>query len=295
MNRLKKGIAVVGSTTIDKIISGKRSYLKLGGVTTYAGITYRRQGLPVIIVSNMAKQDEKLMDKLTAEDISVFGEESDLSTYFITHIKGDNRQLELLQRARSIRISQIRSILGKIGGLHLGPLHPLDLDSSVLASLQNSNLKIFLDVQGYTRTIKNRKIHRQVCDQMTAGLSLAHIAKANEAEYHTILSFFGMTLSELMRRFEIEEFVVTMGRGGGFIQKRNGKRFQYQAAKIKTLNDPTGAGDVFLAAYVIHRFVKKTNIPEACLAASEMAARQIEGKYITTDRLWIRENTPTPG
>lgn len=36
MNRLKKGIGVVGSTTIDQIITGDHSYLKLGGVTTYA-------------------------------------------------------------------------------------------------------------------------------------------------------------------------------------------------------------------------------------------------------------------
>ena len=60
MNRLRKGIGVVGSTTIDKIIIGDHSYLKLGGVTTYAGITYRRHGIPVFVVSNMADQDLRL-------------------------------------------------------------------------------------------------------------------------------------------------------------------------------------------------------------------------------------------
>jgi len=52
MINLNKGIGVVGSTTIDKIFTGYQSYLKLGGVTTYAGITYRRHGIPVHIVSN---------------------------------------------------------------------------------------------------------------------------------------------------------------------------------------------------------------------------------------------------
>jgi len=37
-------------------------------------VTYRRHGIPVFIVSNMAAQDLELMDKLTAENISVFGE-----------------------------------------------------------------------------------------------------------------------------------------------------------------------------------------------------------------------------
>ena len=53
MTLLKKGIGIVGSTTIDKIIAEDHSFLKLGGVTTYAGITYRRHGIPVFIISNI--------------------------------------------------------------------------------------------------------------------------------------------------------------------------------------------------------------------------------------------------
>jgi len=126
---------------------------------------------------------------------------------------------------------------------------------------------------------------------MSAGLTLAHIAKANEAEYHAIRAFFGLTLSELMKRFEIDEFVVTMGKNGGLVQKRNGKSFQYRAAEIKIPKDPTGAGDVFLAAYVTHRFVNQADIPEACISAAKTAARQVEGNYITGDQLRIQGNT----
>jgi single-stranded DNA-specific DHH superfamily exonuclease len=61
MNLLKKGIGIVGSTTIDKIIAEGHSFLKLGGVTTYAGITYHRHGIPAFIVSNMAEQDREIL------------------------------------------------------------------------------------------------------------------------------------------------------------------------------------------------------------------------------------------
>ena len=94
MNRLRKGIGVVGSTTIDKIITGDHSYLKLGGVTTYAGITYRRHGIPVFVVSNMADQDLEFMGKLKTEGISVFNAPSDFSTYFVAHTRGDVRCLD---------------------------------------------------------------------------------------------------------------------------------------------------------------------------------------------------------
>jgi sugar/nucleoside kinase (ribokinase family) len=290
MNLLKNGIGIVGSTTIDKIIAEDHSFLKLGGVTTYAGITYRRHGIPVFIISNIAEQDLEVMAKLRAEDILVFSTKSDLSTYFVNYNRGDIRYQELLQQAGSIKIGQIQSIIDRVDGLHLGPLHPLDIEMGVLRSLHDSNLKIFLDVQGYTRMVKNKKVYRSVSVQMTAGLTLARIVKANEAEYHAILAFYQMTLAELMHCFKIEEFVVTLGDKGGFVQKQNGETFHYDAALVKTPVDSTGAGDVFLAAYVVSRFVDKIDIPDACMYAAKIAARQVEGKYITKDVLALSEN-----
>ncbi len=120
----------------------------------------------------------------------VFSAESDFSTYFVNYNRGDNRYQELLQQAGSIKIDQIQAIFDRVDGLHLGPLHPLDIETGDLKSLHNSNLKIFLDVQGYTRKVKNKKIYRSVSVQMAAGLSLAHIAKANEAEYYCYPCFF---------------------------------------------------------------------------------------------------------
>ena len=290
MNLLKKGIGIVGSTTIDKIIAEDHSFLKLGGVTTYAGITYRRHGIPVFIISNIAEQDLEVMTKLRTENILVFNVNSDLSTYFVNYNRGDIRYQELLQRAGSIKIGQIQSIFDRVDGLHLGPLHPLDIEAGVLRSLHDSNLKIFLDVQGYTRKVKNKKIYRSVSVQMAAGLALAHIAKANETEFAAILTFFQMTLAELMHHFKIEEFVVTLGDKGGFVQKQSGETFHYDAAPIKTPIDPTGAGDVFFAAYIASRITHRKDIPDACIYAAKIAAQQVEGKYITKDFLALSEN-----
>ena len=49
-----RSVAVVGSTTIDRNVIGDRTFFKLGGVTVYAGITYRRHGLTTWVVSNVA-------------------------------------------------------------------------------------------------------------------------------------------------------------------------------------------------------------------------------------------------
>ena len=90
MNRLKNGIAVVGSTTIDQIVTENQSVFKLGGVTTYSGITYRRHGIDTLIVSNLAEQDLGIIDKLHGEKI-VCREEAEFTTHFVNYIKGDTR------------------------------------------------------------------------------------------------------------------------------------------------------------------------------------------------------------
>ena len=285
MNLLEKGIAVVGSTTIDKIITRNHSALKMGGVTTYAGITYRRHNIPVFVISNIAEQDQEIMKRLQVEGVQVFSATSGFSTCFVNDNRDEIRHQELLQRAESIKISQIQSIFNKVDFLHLGPLHALDIEPGALKLLQDSKLKIFLDPQGYTRMVKDKKVCRAVSVQMTAGLKLAHIAKANESECQAILAFYRMSLSQLVHHFKLEEFVVTLGDRGGFVQKENGKTFHFDAARVKIPVDPTGAGDVFGAAYIVSRFKDQKDIPDACNYAAAIAARQVEGKYITTDKL----------
>jgi sugar/nucleoside kinase (ribokinase family) len=285
MKRLEKGIGVVGSTTIDKIVAEDQSYLKLGGVTTYAGITYRRHGIPARIVSNIADQDLRKINLLKAERIDVFTEATDRTTHFVNYIQGHRRYQGLPQQADPIEAGQIQAIIGRVDGLHLGPLHPLDIDPAALSLLRKSNLSIFLDVQGYTRMVKNKKVYPSVSDHLAEGLIAAQIIKANGSEYQSILDYYQMNLSELMIRFKIEESVVTLGENGGFVQKQSGETIKYAAKPVNSLVDPTGAGDVFFAAYIVSRFSNQMQIFDACRYAARIAAQQVEGKYITISQL----------
>jgi sugar/nucleoside kinase (ribokinase family) len=287
MKILNKGIGVVGSTTIDKIVTEGQSYLKLGGVTTYAGITYRRHGIPTLIVSNLAEQDLKITNKLKAERIDVFRQTSVQTTHFVNYIKEHRRYQELPQQACPIGAGQIQAIIDRVDGLHLGPLHPLDIDPAALSLLRKSNRSIFLDVQGYTRMVKNKKIYPSVSDHLAAGLMAAQIIKANGIEYQAILDFYQMNLTELMIRFKIEESVVTLGENGGFVQTQSGETIKYAAETVNSPVDPTGAGDVFFAAYITSRFSNQMQIPDACRYAARIAAQQVEGKYITINQLGL--------
>jgi sugar/nucleoside kinase (ribokinase family) len=286
MFKLQK-IGVVGSTTIDKIVTGDVSYLKLGGVTTYAGITYCRNGIPACIVSNLADRDLKIISRLKAAKLDVFRGTSDRTTHFINHIQGDRRYQELPQKACPIVIDQIQAIIDRVDGLHLGPLHPNDIDPAALSLLQKSKLPIYLDVQGLTRTVENHKVYPFVSDHLSDALESAQVVKANEVEYQSILEFYQLNMVELMIRFKIEECVITLGPKGGFVQTQDGKTFKYAAEYVGTPADPTGAGDVFFAAYITSRFSNQMQITDACQYAAQIAARQVAGEFISLKLLGL--------
>ena len=280
---IKKGVGVVGSITIDKIVDQGRTFFKLGGVTTYSGITYSRHGIKSYIVANLAGPDGHLLDQLHQENIIVYNGHSDHTSRFNIHIKGDDRFLELPRRARPIESGQIKAVMRKVDGLHLGPLHPLDFEVVVLNFLRNTRLIIFLDVQGYTRKIINEKVYPGVSDKLAEGLRIAQVAKADGAELKAILDFYQMSINELTTKFNIQELVVTLGPKGGFVQQHSGKKFHYDAHKIDSILDSIGAGDVFFAAYIISRFADGKDIPDACRYASQTAAQQVEGKFISKE------------
>lgn len=285
MNQLQKGIAIVGSTTIDEIILADRRYRKMGGVGSYAGLTYRRHGIPVFVVSNIARQDINIKSKLTGCGIDFFNGDSNRTTHFVNDYRSARRCQQLPQQARPIGLKQVQVVLERATGLHLGPLHPFDIDPPVYTMLIQRKQRIFLDVQGLVRKVVNQHVYSGVSIHLAAALRAAQIIKANELEHRTILAHYELNLSEIMHRFKINEFVVTLGKRGGFVQTRSGNKIEYKAVPANIQGDPTGAGDVFFAEYIVNRYFNRMEIPEACHSAARIAARQAEGNYIVVNQL----------
>ena len=162
MKKRQNCIGIVGSTTIDDVVLTNRRYRKLGGVISYAGLTYRRYGIPVLAISNLARQDFGIKSKLAAHGIEILGVKSKQTTHFVNSQDGQRRHQMIMQKARKIDFKQIQPIMGNVDGLHLGPLHPLDIDPQAYSMLKSSNQQIFLDVQGLTRRIVDGQVHQAV-------------------------------------------------------------------------------------------------------------------------------------
>lgn len=87
----------------------------------------------------------------------------------------------------------------------------------------------------------------------------------------------------------MREFIVTSCASGGFVQETAAAEIPNAAAAVKFGGDPTGAGDLFLAAYVVKRLLKQHSISDACQYSAKLAASQIEENHITAYDLCIRK------
>ena len=173
-------------------------------------------------------------------------------------------------------------------GVHLGPLHPKDIDISGIKSLKGLNRQVILDIQGLVRTVRNGNVYLAGSQQLIDALGVSQIVKANRHEYDVMLDFFQTDLMTIMQRFDIREFVVTSGASGGFVQESTAPATPYAAAPAKSDGDPTGAGDIFMAAYVVEHLLKQRSVADACQYAASLVAQQFEGKFIKEDELRIK-------
>ncbi|MBN2516481.1 MAG: hypothetical protein JXC33_10675 [Deltaproteobacteria bacterium] len=281
-------VAVIGSVTIDTVEHGGRSICQLGGVTTYAGLTFRRHGIDTFVVSNVAERDRSVLDILTNEGIILCVGNTETTTHFINHVDDDYRWQEMPHCAEPIETEQIEQYMISFDHIHVGALHPADISQDALNFLRATKMFISMDVQGYVRYRDRDRIINRASDMLPIALSVSRFVKADETELEMILSAYKMSCAELIQAFGIEEIVVTRGSRGGFVRNSTGHEAYYQAKPVAIIHNIIGAGDVFFAAYLIHRVYKGDNMDVSCEYASHLVARYMEGRYIKPETLNLK-------
>ena len=87
----KSTVVIIGSVTMDTIVQRAKRFDQLGGVTTYAGITFQRLGICTHIVTNVADRNESILKPLREEGIRILKGASEKTTRFINHLDDDDR------------------------------------------------------------------------------------------------------------------------------------------------------------------------------------------------------------
>ena len=270
--------AVIGSTTIDTVVAAAGRSRKRGGVTTYAGLAARLLGLDVEVRTNLADADACILDALSTRGIRVRRGPSPATTHFTNYIDGDARRQEMPAAAAPLTAAQCAGT--EAACILLGPLHPEDIADQAVESLARSTADVALDLQGYVRRVDNGRVSAHVAPGIDAALRAARLLKADTDELDLVLAHCHCDLARLLERYAIDELVLTRGSRGGTVHIRASGPVPYAARPAKRAGDPTGAGDVFFAAYLHARLFDAQSPETAATRAAEIAARQIEGDFI---------------
>ena len=283
-------MVIIGSTTIDTNIIHDKKIVKIGGATTYAGLTFRKFGVRTTIISNISLADNFICEYFTKNDIEFISGKSDDTTRFINKYESGARTQSILSIARPIKKHQIETINDKVSLIFLGPLHSNDIHHNLLKKLSTLNAIVSLDIQGFVRKLRNSHVTQEVSPLLYDALDCADIVKADKREIECVLNQSRVSLDVLMKRHNISEFVVTDGRDGGYILYRNGK-IDYKARSNGKIVDPTGAGDVFFAAYIVARIFRNDDVRASSKKAAHIASSQISGDFIPFDSLRVNADT----
>ena len=279
------GVLVIGSVTIDRNVIAGRCRAKIGGVAAYAGLTYRRHGLPTWVACNVAPADTAVLTPLLSAGIRVQNGGTTCTTRFINRIDSNTRTQEAPSIAAPIEYRLVAAVLGRVDCIHLGPLHPDDIAPDVFSRLARPGRLVTIDIQGMVRRRAGARIVPAVSDHLTAALTAADLVKSDQEELALVLEAYGSEVDAIMKRFGIAEWVATSASKGGCIHVCGGRRFPYEPMSIDHPVDPTGAGDVFFAAYTAARFHLGQTHPAAARHAARLSAEHVAGRFIPPERL----------
>ncbi|HIH92905.1 TPA: hypothetical protein HA338_02305 [Methanosarcina acetivorans] len=283
---MNKNIVIAGSATVDKIVQKGTITVKIGGVVTYAGITFKKKNLTPIIISNVSHTNKDIIDFFLNQKIRFINGHTERTTEFINYIDEENRKQEMPCCAIPIDLGTKLKEIDRVEHIHLGPLHPEDIHPSFFKETEKKFF-VSLDVQGYVRKAEQNKIKYCVSENLHDVLNMSDVIKAEIKEFGEILKTYKMTPEELIKHYNLKEIVVTTGKKGGYIVSDSGKRTEYRAHRVKKVVDTTGAGDVFFASYIASRYYRKRDAKESSNYAAYISAKHIEGNYIHQELLEI--------
>ncbi len=271
-------VLIVGSITRDRIRSRRCSVEAIGGAVWHAGTCFARLGVTTRVVTAFSPADRILGEALGALGVQVLQRPSTSTSIFVndyTAPAGGDRRQEVVALADPIGVEGLRDELRLCDLAYLGPLHPGDVSEDALSMIaEDRTSTIALDVQGLTRSIKRGRVTAKIDRRLRPLMPVCDVIKASSEEAHLLTGSTDPSeaATELGRTRSGLETMVTCAREGAFIASRGVVHFE-PAAAVDTDN-PTGAGDMYFAAYLTQR-MQGESVESAARFAALFTARRL--------------------
>lgn len=266
-------IAVIGPVTKDMIVIGKNKKEQIGGTAFYSGIALANLGIKTKIFTKLSVKDKSLLSNMKHKNIELFPYFCKSTTCFRNIYLGDERQQFVDSISAPFSVKDVKGA-GNCRFVHLGPLTKGDIPLSVIKYLKSLGLTISLDVQGYLRRIRNKKISLMKWKDKEKFLKYVDILKADKKEAKVLTGKDERLAAMTLAAMGPAEAIITDGEHGSLIYSQN-RYYRIPAFSPGVTKDVTGCGDTYMAAYLAKR-MQSSDLKECGLFAARCATAKIE-------------------
>jgi len=264
-------VLVVGSITRDAIIDMRTGpevvVRKPGGTSFYATSAYARLGASVSVVSRVAARDEAWVRRGLPAGVDLHVQSSPATTSFENRYDGEERKQRVGPIAPPIDVDD--ALVRTADWVHLGPLHPADLSPDWYRVVA---VPLGLDVQGIVRHVDGDRVVPRAVPDLADRLRTIHWLKAGIDEWQVVLDALDASEAKVVARLGGTEVLRTEGRRGGVVLAADRQPTTWPPSPLVEHRDPTGAGDVFFAAYLFQRAGRGASAGDAALAAARFVS-----------------------
>jgi sugar/nucleoside kinase (ribokinase family) len=275
-------IAVVGHFSMDSIIlhSLPKPCSVLGGAVAFVSLVARRLGATVSVISNVGSDFLQAYSELLRvagvdlEGVKLLKNEKTTSFELTYNSDLSARTLCLRRQGSPIMLVDLPESLSA-RAIHVAPIAG-EISYEIVEKLRTSGGCLSIDPQGMTRRFDeagNVGSSAQLDDRL---ISLIDIYKSSYEEIAVLTGQSDLkkaikTVHDLGPRI----VMVTMGAKGSILSNQ-GTIYEIPVFKSKRVVDPTGAGDVFIGAFLAEYVREKEPFWCACVG-SAAASLVVEG------------------
>jgi sugar/nucleoside kinase (ribokinase family) len=267
-------VAVVGHFSVDSILLPSRphAFMMLGGSVTYAALVTKRLEANACIFSKVGGDfPEAYLWWLKEEGIDLTGVvkcEAEQTTRFELEYSNDlsTRQLRLRGMSSPITVADLKN-LTRAKALHVAPIDG-EITYEVTEYLKKHADVLSFDPQGLLRAFDEAGNVYCCCPVDRRMLSLVNVYKSS---FDEICALTGQSdvasAAKAIHDYGVDNIIVTLGAKGAVLSVA-GTIYNIPVCEGNPVVDPTGAGDVFIGAFLTEYTRAKDTFWCACVGSA---------------------------
>ncbi|GAB3902266.1 PfkB family carbohydrate kinase [Larkinella knui] len=267
-------ICTIGHITLDKVVTDQLVKFMPGGTSFYFSKALRNFDVNYVLVTALAAKESAVVDDIRHDGIDVWALPSEHTVYFENIYKSnqDHREQNVHHTAASFTLAGMPPVEARI--FHLGPLLSDDISVELVQSLARKGT-VSLDIQGYLRYVKAKKVFYRDWVAKKEALPSVTILKANEFEMEVITGTSDVRDgARYLADLGVREVIITLGSKGSIVYTGD-QFYTIPAFTPSGIVDATGCGDTYMAGYLWKK-TQGASVQEAGEFGAAMATLKIE-------------------